>query len=475
MSIDISKLDAVQLDRFIHLQALIDRQEEAAGRVRAARDYYNGDHPVLLTQRQQEYLGPLLTEGAFGFNHNLIKSVIDTLRERIAVSGFTVNGKGAGDATEDASKQLAALLWQWWNSNQMDAGQIDLYKAALRDGRGFIIVDYDSEEGRPRYTVHEVDDGKTGVVLHRDPGDKKRVLFATRYFYTFDPLRPGATGKERKTVYLPGEIRKYERGATSGASNWQPVMDEGDLAWPIPWADSSGRPLGVAVVEFENPDGSEVAALAGLQNALNKTWLDILASADAAGFPILAFEYASEEASPGGIDDDEDLEDGDEFIVAPGRSLEIFGGRVHRIEGGEIGNLTGLMWNIVSAISGISRTPHSYLRPIEGATVPSGESLKQLESGLVKRALERHLRFDSSWSEVARLAIRINSTFGQGPDLPKGANIAAQWSDPNTRHEKAEAEIAKIHKDLGVPDPAVWRRAGYAPEEIAQFTNGVTA
>ena len=41
--------------------------------------------------------------------------------------------------------------------------------------------------------------------------------------------------------------------------------------------------------------------------------------------------------------------------------------------------------------------------------------------------------------------------------------------DANTRMEKAEAEIAQIHKGLGVPDEAVWRQAGYSPDQVARF------
>ncbi|MFK5173493.1 hypothetical protein ACI3QN_13350, partial [Propionibacterium freudenreichii] len=69
------------------------------------------------------------------------------------------------------------------------------------------MVDYDNTHQRPRLSLHEVDDGTTGVNLHRNPEDENQVLFASRYFYTFNPLKSGVTGIQRKTVYLPGEIR----------------------------------------------------------------------------------------------------------------------------------------------------------------------------------------------------------------------------------------------------------------------------
>lgn len=474
--IDITLLTPEQLDRFIHLQSIVARQQADAAKVLAARAYYAGDHPVPLTQRQQEYLGAQLTSGEYAFNHNLVKVVIDTLRERLVVTGFTVNGHSAEDldaTNPEPSAQLAALLWQWWRHSKLDSQQIRLHRRALRDGKSYAMVDYDNEAGRPRITLHEVDDGTTGVCLHRDPEDENRVLFASRYFYTFDPLNPGKTGIQRKTVYLAHEIRKYER-ATSPAplgtvDMWRPVMDPGDLSWPIPWRDVKGQGMGVAVVEFANPGGSEVGTLAGLQNALNKSWLDLLAAADTAGFPILTANYRdpkTEEIQ----EDDDDLTGGDEFIIAPGRLLEIFGGALGRIDAAQLEPMIRTIWSIVDAIGGISRTPQQFLRPFPGVDVPSGEALKQLESGLVKKAEERQLLFGEAWADVMALAYRVGRTFGHGvPDVGNEPIIGVMWADANTRMEKVEAEIATIHKGLGVPDEAVWEKAGYPPERIAQF------
>ena len=110
--IDITRLSPAELDRVIHIQSVIARQQEDADKVKAARDYYKGDHPVMLTQRQQEFLGKDLTSGDYQFNHNLVKVVVDTLRERLNVTGFTVNGRSAEDS-DNADGKLAAMLWQW--------------------------------------------------------------------------------------------------------------------------------------------------------------------------------------------------------------------------------------------------------------------------------------------------------------------------------------------------------------------------
>jgi hypothetical protein len=96
--------------------------------------------------------------------------------------------------------------------------------------------------------------------------------------------------------------------------------------------------------------------------------------------------------------------------------------------------------------------------------------LKQLESGLVKKAEERQLLFGEAWAEVMTLAYRVARTFGQGiPDVGNDPVIGVMWADANTRMEKTEADVAQIYKALGVPDEAVWETAGFSPERIAQF------
>lgn len=470
MTIDLFKLSPAQVDQLIHIQSTLWRQAEMAARVRAVRDYYDGAHPVFLSSRQKQFIGALMSEGEFEFAHNTVRSVVDTLRERLNVSGFTVNGSGVdsdGDATPE--RELATLFWAWWEENRLDAQQIRLHRRAIRDGYSYVMVSFDNANQRPNFTLHQVDDGTTGIVFHRDPEDENKVLFAVRYFFTFDPLKPGTTGKERKTVYFPHEIRKYIRD-NANLGGWRTIMDEGDSEWPIKWIDSDGTPLGIPLIQFENPGGSEVAQIIGLQDALNKSWLDLIAAADMAGFPLLVIENELNAAFPSDANatDDDDIEGDDEFNIAPGRAITVDGAHVHRIEGANLEQLINVIRLIIETIAGISRTPSYYLTP--AAPDASGEALKQRDSGLVKRAQERQLIFGQSWSDIMSLAYRVQRAFGPGqlPDVPK-MKVQTIWDSAETRQEKADAEMGEIHKRLGIPDDAIWAKLGYSPSEIAKF------
>jgi hypothetical protein len=469
--IDIMALSPVQLERFIHMQGIVDRQANEAAKVRALRDYYKGEHPIMLTKRQQEYLGALVEDTEFTFAHNLVRAIVDTLRERLDVSGFTVNGSGAEDAElqddAESSAELAAMFWQWWKSSRTDAAQITLYRRALRDGKAYVIVDWDATENRPKMIVHRVDVGdlQPGIMMHRDPEDKNRVLYASRYFYTFDPLNPGETGKQRKTVYLPGEIRKYIMSKTG---NWEPFQDIGDPSWPLPWVDSTGAPLGIPVIEFANPGGSEIEQIIGLQNALNKTWLDLIAAADTNGFPLLAIEYSGDGAFGAVQQDDADIEGSDEFRISPGRAIEVDNATVKRLDASNLQPMIETMWTIVQAVAGVSRTPAYYLRPVGGGDVPSGEALKQLESGLVKRAQERQLTFGQAWEDALEMAYRLAQTFGGDVPEVDPLMIQAVWTDANVRNELAQAQVGQMYQALGVPDNTIWQQVlGFTPTDIA--------
>jgi hypothetical protein len=469
--IDISKLTPAQLEQFIHVQAQVDRQANDAALVRLMREYYDGEHPVMLTTRQQEFLGALLADGMPTFAHNLVKATLDTLRERLNVTGIS-----AGEDDDAANTEIAAAMWEWFERARLAAEQIRLYRRALRDGKTYLMVDYDAVAMRPRFTLHHLDAGESqpGVMLHRDPEDENRVLFAVRYWYTgVNPLRPGEAGVARKTVYLPGEIRKYSMGK---AGQWQPYQDEGDASWPLPWVDVTGEPLGIPIVEFANPGGSEAEQIIGLQNALNKSWLDLIAAADHNGFPVLALEYDTTRLGPSAqTQSDADNKDADEIRFSPGRLLEVDDAVVHRIEAANPVPMIAVIDRIEQAISGVSRTPAYYLRPVGGGEVPSGEALKQLESGLVRRAEERQLVFGQSWDDVFALAYRVNQTYGERlPDVDK-LSVHVTWADANVRNELVIAQVAEAHGRLGVPKEEQWRMVGYTPEQIEGFKNAELA
>lgn len=161
-----------------------------------------------------------------------------------------------------------------------------------------------------------------------------------------------------------------------------------------------------------------------------------------------------------------DLEGADEFRISPGRAIEVDNAVVKRLESANLTPMINTMWTVVQAISGVSDIPQYYLRPT-GGDVPSGEALKQLESGLVKRAEERQLIFGQAWEDCFALAYRLAQTFGRMVARLDNLDIGVKWHDANVRNEQVVAQTAQVHQALGVPDETIWEMLGYAPSQIA--------
>ena len=136
------RLSPEQLDRFIHIQIRDCAQQEDADKVKAAR-IITGNHPVMLTQRQQEFLGKSLTTGDYAFNHNLVKVVIDTLRERLNVAGFTVNGVSAEDRRRRRGQVSSAAVGMA-EAQRVAEPTNQVLTGALYATAKVVMVDYDN-------------------------------------------------------------------------------------------------------------------------------------------------------------------------------------------------------------------------------------------------------------------------------------------------------------------------------------------
>ncbi len=99
--IDLRLLTPEQVERFIHLQALLDRQNANNDLTKQRREYYAGEQDIPITTNQRDYLGFLENVDTWSFN--IVAQVVDAVSERLSVNGFTVNGDGAEDTEDDAA------------------------------------------------------------------------------------------------------------------------------------------------------------------------------------------------------------------------------------------------------------------------------------------------------------------------------------------------------------------------------------
>ena len=140
--------------RLAFLQWLASEDAERQKWYTNFREYYDGDHETQLTARQRKYLQVKADEE---FSDNYCSIVVDALAERLKVTGF--------DCGEDTGQ--AELLWEWWTKNRMDAKQRITHTAAIRDGDGYVIVEWPNDDDAfPKFLYEPAYDGIEGVKVH---------------------------------------------------------------------------------------------------------------------------------------------------------------------------------------------------------------------------------------------------------------------------------------------------------------------
>ena len=442
--------------RLSFLDWLATEDQERQDQYEKYREYYEGDHGTQLTERQRRYLQ--IKDGQ-EFNVNLMAVVVDALVERLEVLGFAVTD----ERTYDGQAQ-ADVLWQWWTANRMDGVQKDLHTAAVRDGDGYVLLEWDEEGDRPLITHELACAGSEGVKVHYASDRRRTPVFASKRWQVRSEDGSSAGYRRRLNLYYPNRIEKYISDQREFEGAWRRYAEEGE-GWPLWWTRDGregGEPLGVPVVHFRNQGRgynygrSELVDAIPVQNALNKSVIDTLAAADTAAFRLL---YMLGD-DPSGLN----IAPGVIIYSEKGPSDVSFGS----IPPSDLSQLIRLVDECKVTVAQTTRTPVSYFqisghRPAEG-------TLKQEEAGLVAKAVDRQVYFGNAWEDVMALARKLHNTFGQGETLDEEASISTQWRDAQSRNERELAETMAIHRDkLGVPLETVWRRVGYAPDEIEEM------
>lgn len=440
--------------------------------VQQARDYYAGEHELSLTDRQREFLG-IKSGGRFAANY--CETVVNALVERLIVTGL-----------QSQNPELAAWAGDTWAANRMDGMQGDVHQAAVRDGEAFVMVDWDVDQRRPRFTFHPRyvssqagGDGFGCRAFYPNDDYRLPMLYATKRWtesYEAAPstagLRPSAQDatreetRQRLTVYFPDRVEKYVL-ATTGTkfreAGWQPYADEDGGAWPLPWVDGTGAPLGIPVVHFKNPDlRSEIWNAIPLQDALNKALLDLLAGQDVSGFRIFFAKgfFATTDGLP-------PASSGSNYLrLAPGQII----GTPEQNAGFEpidpptLDPMLNVFWAMVLVLAQTTDTPASRFQLTR--QVASAESQKESEGPLLAKGRNRQVGFGNSWEDVYAIARKLQNLYG-AEQVDELAGLETTWAPLETRDTLAHIEeLALKREKLQVPLPQVWKEAGYSPEDI---------
>lgn len=403
------------------------------GTVQKYADYYDSKNTNLqfAQKRFKEAFGDLF----LGWQVNFCPLIIDSISERLKVTGFRMTEEPAADKE----------AWEIWQRSFMDGDSNATHIDALTLGTSFITV-WKDDDGRPTITPESASE----MFVQYAPGSRRRIDAALKR-YRDD------WGREYATLWTPTRIYESVADRQSGLQQ---------LRWQE--ATSEANPLGVVpIVALTNrtrlrPDPfSELEPIIPLADAISKIAADALVASEYASFPqryIAGLE----------IEEDENGKPKSPFEIAIDRILMAedpqtsFG----QFAAADLGNYVKLIDSYIAALAAISRIPFHYFLIGRGGQPPSGEAITSAEAGLVAKASERMLHFGESWEQVMRLAFHV-----KGDTVRADAfNAEVLWADPEYRSRSSLIDSSvKLAAGLDVPRPQLWQDVGYSPQQIERF------
>lgn len=371
--------------------------------------------------------------------YNRCKSVIDTIADRVRLTGFQLIGGG----------KLPTIFTDAWDENRMDKREGEVNQEALTAGDAYVIVWPHPQTGRP---VIWPQDAANMRVLYDDeqPG---LVSLAAKGWRTTDDYY-------RLNLYLPDRLEKYvtrgkyKSGIPAGPTTFERFQPEGDLTWPLRYDWFTEQLPNIPVLHFANNartgryGRSELKDVIPLQDGINYAMALLMSSVEQEGYKQKWAAGLPTNWKDLGVDVGRDR------LLAASDAQAKFG----NFEAGDLESLIKVNEQFDVQIARVSKIPVHYLS-LSG-DFPSGESLKTADTPLVRKAEDIHTAFGNDWEDAAALTMRMLK-------IAEPPRIEAQYFPAEPQSDKEEAERAVLLKQAGWPLPAILRELDKTEDEIA--------
>lgn len=531
------KAMVVRIDRqYLANIALYDSSDTAL--ITKYREYVDGDQESALTSTQAALLG-----GDLDYTLNVTETIVSVIADRLKARGVEVvetepiqpdpepipaaQPVGTPDPeqmeaddqpTEPAlpvdvpepepvptlAEQLNPAIRKLWDDNHMDERQADVHWMGGRDGRAFIIPEYNADEGRVEWAINPAFDGTTGVRVVYSEDNYKPLYAVKRWSVVPPPAQPDQnTTIKRMNIWYPDRIEKWvsksaKTTAANASENWQPLdpanveiitSEHGSYAATVDWwtdeivaqettdpatgdpmrqtvIGRGGRPLGIPVFHFKanaqgNAEGkSDVAQIVpGQQDVINRANAMVSAGEQFMGTPTV-------------------------YIITNGKieSLELFpGSPVQLPESSQVfiapaADLTQLNASLdakIARAATLSRIPVAYFN-VTGQIAAEGTQ-KQMEVLLTARVEKRQRAFGNCYESLVRMSLKLMAMFD--PDFTlfsvdtldeiDDLSLSCSWEPAEIRNETEDTQRAQTEKAMGFPIEIYGETAGLTTDQIA--------
>lgn len=370
---------------------------------RLYNDYYEGWHKLA-------QLGLAIPDELKQFTVmvNWPRLVVDSLEQRLDVTGFRMPGSDTADSA----------LWGVWQYNNMDERAGFAHTDALAIGRSYVCVGTNDED--PEFPLMTVESPYEMVAI-RDPRTH-RVTAGMRMYGEADVN--GNIIDNRVTLYLPNVTRWLVLSDGVWVDEVDP--DEHNLGTPpiVPFVNRNRASRGFGLTRNILEGVSEM--------------FDIIPIADSAARALTNAQLAQETVAVpqkyvlG-------MSKGD-FVDGDGNPLPVwasyFGSiwangnkdaKVGQLPSADLSNFETMVNMYARLASGIASLPIEYFG-LNTQNPPSADGQRAGETRLIKKAERRQVTFGNSWEAVNRLVLR----FRDGEWNTEATRMETLWRDAGT-------------------------------------------
>lgn len=414
---------------------LVDQIKDRSATYEAYHAYWQGASAIAINSDEfRSRFGTLFSN----LVTNICRPVIEIAESRIRI----VEWEGEdGEQAQDI-----------WKANRMPVESRWVMQDAMVKGESFVIVMPD-DAGNP--TIYPQVSEQVAVLY--DAEDPRQRIAAMKWWVIAELENGREKEYARVNVYFDDRIEKYR--SKRSASTLEAKLDKYTLI-ETEYHDLEEVPVYQFSVNWDQSDGmgrSDIADVTPLQDALNKTLLDLMVTSEYTSAPQRWATGIEIPLDPKTGKPQQTYRSGaDRLWTAPNDAA-----RFGQFQAGDMSGYRQMIETLIDHAAFVSRTPQYAL--FRMANYPSGEALKTVEAPLRSRVMDHQAEFDAVWTEVMDAAMRIAGR--------AEANAEPRWLPANHPFNTSEfLEELKIKAEvLGVPQEMLWIEAGYTMEQIARM------
>lgn len=435
-----------------------------AAHYRVYSNYYQGNHALAFaTEKFRNTFGQVFKE----FAENLCAPVVDSLSDRLEITGF--RSSEAELKTEEVAPtesqiegmpnrpgrkkittedEIGDLCQDLWAANRMDERSNEVHLESLKMGDAYVIV-WPNDEMEPEIWPQDAMQCR----VQYDSDNRKKVKRGLKIWWEDEEDR------WRLNIYTEFGIAKYIARTTAVDL---PSTDNGWMSYGFVLNPYQTVPIfHFPCRRSRRPGISELRDIVPLQNALNKSVMDMIIAMEFASFKqrwVIGLELDVDEETGEPKDPGAKQYGVDRLLAFPDVETKV--GQFDATDLGQFLEVQDKFWASASRVSG---TPLHYFY-ITSGDFPSGEAMKSAEARFIKKISDRQTSFGNVWEDVLKFSLRV-----QGREVAPETTIQTEWVNAAPRSESELADTAVKKQAVGVSRSQNLRELGYTEEEIERM------